>query len=157
VVHELKALDRLVQGAHADGTINAMFAAEAADSLSLLPSEYFRRNCFVSTLLSSGEVAKRDEIGVGQMLWGNDFPHHEGSSPYTIETLRACLHDVPEAEVRALTSTNAARVYDVDLDRLQALADTVGPTVQQLAEPLRADEVPDDPNFRWLTAAVARV
>lgn len=156
VVHELKALDRLVQGAQTDGTINAMFAAEAANGLSMLPSEYFARNCFVSTLLSSGEVKKRDEIGVDQILWGNDFPHHEGSSPYTIETLRACLHDVGEDEVRALTSRNAARVYDVDLEQLQALADEIGPTVEQIAEPLRADEVPDDPNFRWLTASVGR-
>jgi predicted TIM-barrel fold metal-dependent hydrolase len=156
VIHELKALDRLVQGAHQDGSINAMFAQEAADQLSLLPSEYFRRNCFVSTLLSSGEVAKRDEIGVEQILWGIDFPHHEGSAPYTMETLRACLWNVPENEVRQLTSLNAARAYDVDLDFLQSIADEIGPTVDEIATPLSADEVPDDPNFRWLTAAVGR-
>jgi predicted TIM-barrel fold metal-dependent hydrolase len=156
VIHELKALDRLVQGAHQDGSINAMFAQEAADQLSLLPSEYFRRNCFVSTLLSSGEVAKRDEIGVEQILWGIDFPHHEGSAPYTMETLRACLWNVSENEVRQLTSLNAARAYDVDLDFLQSIADEIGPTVDEIATPLSADEVPDDPNFRWLTAAVER-
>jgi predicted TIM-barrel fold metal-dependent hydrolase len=156
VIHELKSLDRLVQGAHSDGTINAMFAADAVDHLSILPSEYFRRNCFVSTILSSGEVAKREDIGMDQILWGNDFPHHEGSSPYTIETLRACAWNLPEAEVRQLTSLNAARAYDVDLDFLQTLADEIGPTVEQIATPLTADELPDDPNFRWLTAAVAR-
>ncbi|HEY6531850.1 MAG TPA: amidohydrolase family protein [Acidimicrobiales bacterium] len=154
VLHELKAMDRLVSGANEDGTINAMFASEAADVLSLTPSEYFRRNCFVSTLLSSGEVAKRHQIGMEQLLWGIDFPHHEGSAPYTVETLRACLWDVPEDDVRQLTSLNAARAYDVDLDQLQAIADRIGPTVAQIATPLSADEVPDDPNFRWLTAAV---
>src|SRR5262249_29534773 len=128
----------------------------SVDQLSMLPSEYFRRNCFVSTILSSGEVAKREQIGVDQILWGNDFPHHEGSSPYTIETLRACVWNLPEDEVRQLTSLNAARAYDVDLDFLQSLADEIGPTVEQLATPLSADELPDDPNFRWLTASVAR-
>jgi predicted TIM-barrel fold metal-dependent hydrolase len=154
VLRELAALDRLVTGANEDGTINAMFAAPAADVLSLTPTEYFRRNCFVSTLLSSGEVAKRRQIGMEQILWGNDFPHHEGSAPYTVETLRACLWDVPEDEVRQLTSLNAARAYDVDLEQLQVIADRIGPTVDQISTPLTAGEVPDDPNFRWLTAAV---
>jgi hypothetical protein len=153
VIHELKSLDQLVTGAHNAGTINAMFAAEAVEQLSMLPSEYFRRNCFVSTVLSSGEVAKRQEIGIDQILWGNDFPHHEGSAPYTAETLRACLSDVPEGEVRQLTSLNAARAYDVDLDLLQALADEIGPTVDEIATPLAPGEVPDDPNYRWLTAS----
>ena len=108
----------------------------------------------MSTLLSSGEVAKRRQIGMEQILWGNDFPHHEGSAPYTVETLRACLWDVPEDEVRQLTSLNAARAYDVDLEQLQVIADRIGPTVDQISTPLTSAEVPDDPNFRWLTAAV---
>ena len=154
VTRELAALDRLVQGAHDDGTINAMFAQEAVSQLSKLPSEYYRDNCFVSSLLSTSEVRKRHEIGIDNLLWGNDFPHHEGTAPYTFETLRATFAGVPEPEVRQLTSLNAARVYDVDLDLLQKVADEIGPTPEQIATPLRADEVPDDPNFRWLTAAV---
>ena len=154
VISELAALDRLVRGAHDDGTINAMFAAEAVAMLSKLPSEYFAQSCFVSTLLSSREVARRHEIGIDQLLWGSDFPHHEGTAPYTFETLRAGLCDIPEDEVRTLTSLNAARAYDVDLELLQSLADDMGPTVEQIATPLRAEEIPDDPNFRWLTASV---
>jgi predicted TIM-barrel fold metal-dependent hydrolase len=155
ILRELHSLDALVTGADTEGTINAMFASEAAAQLSMLPSEYFARNCSISTLLSSGEVRKRHEIGIDQLLWGIDFPHHEGTAPYTLEVLRASLHDVPEDEVRRLTSLNAARVYDVDLGQLQALADRIGPTVDQVATPLRVDEVPDDPNFRWLTASAA--
>jgi hypothetical protein len=108
----------------------------------------------VSTLLSRYEVAKRDEIGVGQLLWGSDFPHHEGTVPYVREVLRATLHDVAEAEVRVLTSGNAARVYDVDLDLLQGLADEIGPSVAEVATPLGPGEVPDDPNARLLFAGV---
>jgi predicted TIM-barrel fold metal-dependent hydrolase len=156
VPRELTAMDRLVRGAEEDGTINSLFAAEAAAALSKLPSEYYRDNCYVSSLLAVGEVRKRYEIGIGNLLWGNDFPHHEGTAPYTFETLRATFADVPEDEVRQLTSLNAATVYDVDLDFLQTVADRIGPTPAQVAEPLRADEVPDDPNFRWLTSAVAR-
>ena len=156
VPRELKALDRLMKGAEEDGTINSLFAAEAASALSKLPSEYYRDNCYVSSLLAVGEVRKRYEIGIDNLLWGNDFPHHEGTAPYTFETLRATFADVPEQEIRQLTSLNAAKVYDVDLDYLQTVADRIGPTPAEVAEPLRAEEVPDDPNFRWLTSAVAR-
>jgi predicted TIM-barrel fold metal-dependent hydrolase len=154
VIRELASLDGFARGARIEGTINAMFGAEAMARLSKLPSEYFRDNCFVSTLLSRYEVAKRDEIGVGQLLWGSDFPHHEGTVPYVREVLRATLHDVAEAEVRVLTSGNAARVYDVDLDLLQGLADEIGPSVAEVATPLGPGEVPDDPNARLLFAGV---
>jgi predicted TIM-barrel fold metal-dependent hydrolase len=130
-----------------------MFAEEAVGRLSKLPSEYFRDNCAVSTLVSRMEVERRHEIGVDQMLWGADFPHHEGTVPYVVAALRACMHDVPEHEVRAMTSSNAARVYDVDLDVLQALADEVGPTVEEIATPLPAGDAPDDAEFRMLTGA----
>jgi predicted TIM-barrel fold metal-dependent hydrolase len=151
---ELRNLDRFVHGARHDGTIHAMFAQEAVGRLSKLPSEYFRDNCAISTLVSRMEVERRHEVGVDQILWGADFPHHEGTVPYVVAALRACMHDVPEQEVRAMTSSNAARVYDVDLDVLQALADEVGPTVEEVATPLPAGDVPDDAEFRMLTGAL---
>jgi predicted TIM-barrel fold metal-dependent hydrolase len=152
VIRELASLDAFVRGAQVDGTINAMFGAEAVAGMSKLPSEYFRDNCFVSSLISRYEVAKREQIGLEQLLWGSDFPHHEGTVPYVREVLRATMHDLPEQEVRMLTSGNAARAYDVDLDLLQGLADEIGPTVEEVATPLRADEVPVDPNARLLFA-----
>jgi predicted TIM-barrel fold metal-dependent hydrolase len=153
LTRELRSLDRFVTGARQDGTINAMFAEEAAGKLSKLPSEYFRDNCAISTLVSRVEAERRHEVGVDQILWGADFPHHEGTVPYAVQALRACVHDVPEAEVRAMTSLNAARFYDVDLGVLQALADEVGPPVELVATPLPASEVPDDAEFRMLTGA----
>jgi len=43
------------------------------------------------------------------------------------------------------------------LGRVEALvADEIGPTVDQIATPLSPEDVPDDPNYRWLTATVAR-
>ena len=40
-----------------------------------------------------------------------------------------------------MLSENAAAVYGFDLDKLQVLADRIGPTVEELATPLA--EVPD--------------
>jgi hypothetical protein len=74
-------------------------------------------------------------------MWGTDYPHLEGTQPYTREALRATFHDVPEDEVRAIVGTNAAKVYGFDLDALQPLVDQIGPTVEEIATPL--DHLPE--------------
>ena len=41
-----------------------------------------------------------------------------------------------------MTSTNAASVYGFDLDKLQTIADEIGPTVEEIATPVTPDELP---------------
>ena len=113
------------------------FGGEAVDRLSLTPSEYFRRNCFVgASFLRPVESELRYEIGVDRIMWGADYPHSEGSYPYSREALRAAFASAPESEVRAMTSETAAAVYGFDLATLDAIAADVGPTVAEIAEPL---------------------
>jgi hypothetical protein len=88
------------------------------------------------------DMAARHEIGVDRLLWGADYPHHEGSYPHNKLALRLLFSDVPEDEVRQITSLNAARVYGFDVDALQKHADRVGPTVEELATPVTAEELP---------------
>ena len=89
------------------------------------------------------------------MMWGSDFPHHEGTVPYTLEVLRATMSELPESEVRQLLAGTAAEVYGADLDFLQTIADRVGFTPAQVREPLPPEEYPSDPNFHaylaWTT------
>ena len=57
--------------------------------LSMRPSEYFDRNCFIgASNTRRRELARRYEIGVGNIMWGNDFPHPEGTWPHTREWLK---------------------------------------------------------------------
>ena len=86
--------------------------------------------------MSSNDVQARYEIGVDRMMWGADYPHHEGAFPHTRERVRALFADVAEDEVRQMTSLNAAHMYDFDLDRLQVIADEIGPTVGEVATPV---------------------
>ena len=74
-------------------------------------------------------------------MWGSDYPHDEGTYPYTRENLRARFHDTPEAELRQILAGNVAKLYDFDLDALRPLADRVGPTVGEIATPV--DDVPE--------------
>lgn len=141
------ALDGFCAAAQVDGTIARMFAGEAVGKLTMLPSEVARRNCYFGSPLAWADITHRDLVGVDRMMWGSDFPHHEGTVPYTLEVLRATMSELPESEVRQLLAGTAAEVYGADLTFLQSIADQVGFTPAQVREPLAPEEFPSDPNF----------
>lgn len=117
----------------------ARFAGPTAGSLSMKPSEFWKRQCYVgASFMRPVECAERHRMGVDHIMWGTDYPHYEGTSPYTIEALRHTFHDVEPEEVRAMVGGNAARVYGFDLDALAPLTARIGPTVEQVATPLEA-------------------
>jgi hypothetical protein len=110
------------------------------------PSEYFRRNCYLgASLLMPAEVEDRYRIGVDKIMWGVDYPHAEGCFPYSREAMRLTFSDVPENEIRTMLGATAAEVYGFDLEFLQGFADRVGPTVDEVAQPLeKLPRVPED-------------
>ena len=144
----MAALDGFCIGAKAEGTIINMFAGNAVAELSLSPSEYCARQVYLGASVTSEVLEIHHRIGLDGLMWGADFPHHEGTAPYTKEALRGALSASPEDEVRQLLAGNAADLYGADLEFLQNVADVVGPTVEEVASPLLPEEVPDDPNFR---------
>ena len=103
----------------------------------MLPSEYFARNCYLgSSPLRLSECEMRYQIGVDRIMWGNDFPHIEGTYPYTIEAMRYVFAGVPEPEIRSILGGTAAKVYGFDLDRLAPEIARVGPTIDEVTAPL---------------------
>jgi hypothetical protein len=92
--------------------------------------------------MMSHDVEARNILGVDRIMWGADYPHHEGLYPHTRLGFRALFGDVPEDEVRMMTSENAAELYGFDLDALQLIADQIGPTRQDLARPVTLEEFP---------------
>jgi len=103
--------------------------------LTMLPSEYFDRNCGIgASNTRRRELTRRYEIGVGNIMWGNDFPHPEGTWPYTREFLKDRFWDVPVDETAAILGLNAADFYHFDLDKLAPIADRIGPTPEELGQ-----------------------
>ncbi len=120
-----------------------IFGAPTVAKLSLSPSEYFARQCHVgASFMPPTECAMRSEIGIERIMWGTDYPHVEGSYPYTREHLRLSFAGVPEAEIEAMVGGNAARLYGFDLEALRPLAERIGPTKAEIAEPLAYADVP---------------
>jgi hypothetical protein len=113
--------------------------------MSLTPGEYFRRNFFVgASFLRPSEAPLRYDIGVDRIMWGADYPHSEGSYPYTTEALRAAFADCPPSETKQMLETTAAELYGFDLDALQAIGSVIGPTVAEVSVPLSPADYPAD-------------
>ena len=92
------------------------------------PSDYWRSNCAITaTFISRGEVEMRHEIGVDNLLWGSDFPHPEGTWPYTETCLRHAFHDIPQDETGRILGENAVDFYGVDREVLTSIAGRIGP------------------------------
>ncbi|NUR26485.1 MAG: amidohydrolase, partial [Catenulispora sp.] len=90
------------------------------------PSEYFDRNCFIgASNTKRRELAHRYEIGIDNMLWGNDFPHPEGTWPNTRKWLRTTFHDIPVDETRRMIGLAAAEVYGFDVAALRPVAERI--------------------------------
>ncbi|MBA2283192.1 MAG: amidohydrolase [Acidimicrobiia bacterium] len=105
-------------------------------------TEYFHQNCWMGVSQPGpDDVAARHAIGLDRFMWGSDYPHDEGTHPYTREHLRSRFAGVDPTEVEMMLTTNAAKLYGFDLDALLPLARTFGPTVAEVATPI--DAVPD--------------
>ena len=82
----------------------------------LLPSDYWKRNMFVEFMEDDLGVQLRDRIGVENMLWGSDYPHAEATFPRSQQFLQRMFAGVPEADLRKITSENAARMFGFSLN-----------------------------------------
>jgi len=103
------------------------------EHISMKPSEYFDRNCFLAASTPGVEdIARREQVGIGNWLWGNDLPHPEGTFPYTRYWTRQRFADVPEAETRRMLGRNAAELYRVDTAALAPVVERIGPTFDDI-------------------------
>jgi predicted TIM-barrel fold metal-dependent hydrolase len=113
------------------------------------PSFYAKRNCWYgASFPSTYDIGGRDVVGVGHILWGNDYPHYEGCYPHSRENMRLAFSDVDPVEVRMMLGENAAALYGFDLEALRPAAEKIGITPEMVAVPL--DEIPDSacPTFQ---------
>jgi len=74
------------------------------------PSEYFKRQCFVSVECDEDPVkAVHDLIGVGNVVFSTDFPQPDCKYPGAVE--RFLELSLPDPAKRAILWENCARYY----------------------------------------------
>ena len=79
--------------------------------LELRPSEYFRRQGALTFTDDAVGVRNRDVTGVECLMWGNDYPHDEGTFPHSQEAIERTFVGVLEEEKYQMLVGNAARFY----------------------------------------------
>ena len=79
--------------------------------LSEPPSTYFKRQFWATFEDDRAGILTRELVGVDRLMWGSDYPHTEGTFPYSQEQIMRDFMGVPEAEVELMVRGNAAKLY----------------------------------------------
>jgi predicted TIM-barrel fold metal-dependent hydrolase len=100
------------------------------------PAETFKSNVMIgASCMSRREAELRHEIGVGNIMWGSDYPHPEGSWPVTRQQQLDTFHGMPEEEIEAMLGGNAVEFYGLDAEKLAPLVARIGPEKQSFRKP----------------------
>ncbi|MEW6271848.1 MAG: amidohydrolase family protein, partial [Thermodesulfobacteriota bacterium] len=84
--------------------------------LSLLPSEYFARQCWVS--FEPGEwnlAACAERLGADRILWASDYPHPDIEFPGAARELRASIAPLTREQQRRVAGESAITAYKLPL------------------------------------------
>jgi predicted TIM-barrel fold metal-dependent hydrolase len=85
--------------------------AHTGISIRRLPSEYFHDHFTCTFIKDRIGVRNRYDIGVRNMAWSTDFPHHGNDWPYSRKVVAEMFEGVPEAERRQICAGNMVRLY----------------------------------------------
>jgi predicted TIM-barrel fold metal-dependent hydrolase len=80
-------------------------------ALSLLPSEYFKRQCVISAEHDeslTGPIV--EHLGDDYVVWASDYPHLDASF-HVVDTIRERLAPLPMESQRKVLGANALRFY----------------------------------------------
>jgi hypothetical protein len=67
-------------------------------------------------------VISRHLIGVENLLWGNDYPHHDAIWPHSMAELDRIMVGVPDEERRQMCFDGVVDLYGIDVSKLPAEA-----------------------------------
>ena len=86
--------------------------------LSEPPSTYFRRQCFASFQEDhAGLLGAEVHDVVDNLLWANDYPHHEGSWPHSAQSVERQISRLREDSRAKILGLNAARIFNLPVTR----------------------------------------
>jgi hypothetical protein len=84
------------------------------------PSTYWYSNCAATFMHDHSGIKLRHSVGVGNMLWSSDNPHHGNDWPYGRKLISEMMSDVDPSERDQLVAGNAMRLYKLDTVKRQA-------------------------------------
>jgi predicted TIM-barrel fold metal-dependent hydrolase len=97
------------------GALSNLTHGPATAKLDAPPSYYLKRQAHATFMWDPLAIRNRDVTGLDCLLWGNDYPHNEGSFPYSQEWVDKQFSGVPEGEIDQMVRGNAARIFDINV------------------------------------------
>jgi predicted TIM-barrel fold metal-dependent hydrolase len=93
-------------------------------TLPLLPGEYFRRNVSVVYIVDEIGAASRYDIGVGNVMWGPDFPHSSSNWPVDYQLGKEILEraGATPSEIERIMWKNAADMYKLAYEEPETIS-----------------------------------
>lgn len=84
----------------------------------LAPSDYIKRQMHVSFMDDFAALRNRGVTGVAPLLWGNDYPHYEGSWPNSREAIehQCARADLTDEERAAIFGGTTAKLWGITLN-----------------------------------------
>jgi predicted TIM-barrel fold metal-dependent hydrolase len=114
---------RLVLGESGSGWLPYMlerlddtYEERLADDLNLPlpPSAYFKRQIWATFQKDLHGVRAMAAIAPDNVMWGSDYPHRDGTWPFSRKAIDEQFRDVPESIARRMLWDNARRLYRIE-------------------------------------------
>jgi predicted TIM-barrel fold metal-dependent hydrolase len=61
-------------------------------------------------------LATRHDVGVRNLMWGSDFPHHDSTFPRSRQVLDDIFEDIPDDERFLITAGNCRDIYHLPIE-----------------------------------------
>jgi predicted TIM-barrel fold metal-dependent hydrolase len=75
------------------------------------PSFYWFRNMSATFITDRNGVENRYGVGVDNMMWSSDYPHHGNDWPYSRMTIDSMMSSIDRDERCRIVGANAARIF----------------------------------------------
>jgi predicted TIM-barrel fold metal-dependent hydrolase len=81
------------------------------------PSFYWYRNMSATFITDRNGIVNRHGVGVDNMMWSTDYPHHGNDWPYSRKTIADTMGELPVEERHRILAGNAVRIFGLDGER----------------------------------------
>jgi predicted TIM-barrel fold metal-dependent hydrolase len=78
------------------------------------PSYYWHRNNAATFITDRSGIALRHAVGVDNMMWSSDYPHHGNDWPYSRKVIDETMGHIPADERARIVGANATRIWHLD-------------------------------------------
>ncbi len=78
------------------------------------PSTYWYGNMAASFIRDDNGIRNRHEVGVANMMWSTDYPHHGNDWPYSRKVIAETTAGLPAEERDLIVAGNAVRLFRLE-------------------------------------------